>query len=330
MKNKYQISGSRYQVTGIGILMSYVLCLVSCVLFTACDYIANPLLPQSKIITNSVDTLVQNVLIEDYTGVACINCPTMATRAEELIAQYGKRVVFMEVNYGAFANPSSSGPPYNAWDAETTAGDAYGNIFVTPSGSYPNALVNRLHVPQALQNLGDSTLMGDTALSILTTKTGSTITTNTAVPGVYIKLATSFNTASSILMVTATVTFLKAYTGNYNLTVVLTQDSILAPQNDRPAPYLTNTFEHRFALRDNITASPWGDAIITGSAAANQVVSKIYTYTLKPAYQSPDSGKPPIPSNYKQSYVVAFVSDALTTSPTYYQVIQAQQKKIYP
>ncbi len=135
--------------------------------------------------------------------------------------------------------------------------------------------------------------------------------------------------ATSALNVTATVTFLKAYTGNYNLTVVLTQDSILGPQNDRPAPFLTSTFNHRFALRDNIS-SQWGDAIIIGGATANQVVTKTYAYTIPASYQSPDSSKPPIASNYKQSYVVAFVSDATTTSPTYYQVMQVQQKKIYP
>ena len=307
------------------------LSLASCLLFfTACDYVAAPLLPHSNVITNNnKDTLLQNVLIEDYTGAACINCPTMASRAEELIAQYGNRVIFMEVNYGGFANPSSSGPPYNTWDAETIVGDDYGNIFVTASGSYPNAMVNRLHFPQTLQNLGDSSTMGDTALSILTTKVGSSIITNTTVPGIYIRLNTSFNVATSALNVTATVTFLKAYIGNYNLTVVLTQDSILGPQNDRPAPFLTSTFNHRFALRDNIS-SPWGDAIIIGNASANQVVTKTYSYTLLPTYQSPDSNKPPILSNYKQSYVVAFVSDALSTSPTYYQVMQAQQKKIYP
>ncbi len=164
-------------------IFSLLFLVSSLLLFNSCDYVAAPLLPHSNTITNNnKDTLLQNVLIEDYTGAGCINCPTMATRAEELIAQYGNRVIFMEVNYGGFANPSSSGPPYNTWDAETTVGDAYGNTFVTASGSYPNAMVNRLHFPQTLQNLGDSSTMGDTALSILTTKIGGTITTNTAVP----------------------------------------------------------------------------------------------------------------------------------------------------
>jgi thiol-disulfide isomerase/thioredoxin len=316
------------------IMNKFISCLLlltsSLLVFTACDYIANPLLPQSHIVTNNnQDTLLQNILIEDYTGCGCEHCPSMATRAEELIAQYGNRVIFMEVNYGGYANPSSSGPPYNAWDAETTVGDAYGNLFVGNSASFPFAMVNRLHFPQTLQQLSDSSIMADTALNILTTNVGGAITTNTAVPGIYIRLSTSFNVATSALNVTATITFLKAYTGNYNLTVLLTQDSIWGPQNDLPTPFPSG-FWHRFALRDNLTASPWGDAIITGNAAANQVVTKTYSYTLKPSYQSPDSNKPPILSNYKQSYVVAFVSDGLSASPTYYQVMQVQQKKIYP
>ncbi len=308
--------------------ISYFLFLISSLLlFAACDYIAAPLLPRSNTVTNNnKDTLLQNILIEDYTGMACINCPTMASRAEELIAQYGNRVIFMEVNFGGFADPSQWASPYNVWDAETSVGDAYGTLFIG-GGAYPNAMVNRLHYPLA-HNLTDSSTMGDTALSVLTTKVGSTITTNTAVPGIYIRLSTSFNVATSALNITATTTFLKAYTGNYNLTVLLVQDSIQAPQNDKPAPVAN--YWHRFALRDNITASPWGDAIIIGSAATNQVVSKTYTYTLRASYQSPDNpSKPSIPSNYKQSYVVAFVSDGLSTSPTYYQIMQVQQKKIY-
>ncbi len=292
--------------------------------FTACDYVANPLLPQAKTTTGTgtvVSDTNQKVLIEDFTGMACINCPTMATRAEELIAQYGSRVFFMEVNYGGFANPTQNAAPYNVWDAETTVGDAYGNLFVTASGSYPNALVNRRHFPQTLQNIGDSLTLGDSVTNFLSQNSGK--------PGIYISLATSFNVGTSALTVTATATFLKAYTGNYNLTVVLMQDSIVAPQNDRPAP-ITN-FYHRFALRDNITTSPWGDAIIIGSAAANQSVTKTYAYTIPVSYQSPDNPtKPPIPSKYQQSYVVAYVYDALSTSPTWYQIMQVQQKKIYP
>ena len=172
--------------------------------------------------------------------------------------------------------------------------------------------------------------MGDTALAVIGLKTGTTYTPNLSKPGIYIDIIKSFNSATSVLTLTVNTFFLKAYTGNYNLTVVLTQDSILGPQNDLPAPYLTSTFEHRFALRDNITGSPWGDAIITGSAAVNQVVSKIYTYAIPANYQSPDSNKPPITSNPQQSYVVAFVYDALSTSPTWYQIMQVQQKKIYP
>ena len=138
--------------------ISSLLLLASCLLFfTTCDYIANPLLPQSHSSNGNNNIPVpdsvgyQNVLIEDYTGCGCEHCPSMATRSEELIAQYGNRVVFMEVNYGGFANPSSSGPPYNTWDAETTVADAYGNLFVGGSASFPFAMVNRLHFPQTLQ-----------------------------------------------------------------------------------------------------------------------------------------------------------------------------------
>ena len=298
----------------IGLFSLMLLCICSC------DYVATPLLPHKAPTAVTTDSVgFQNILVEDYTGMACINCPTMATRIEELMAQYGNRIIPMEVNYGSFADPTQWAAPYNTWDFRSTIGNTYGDLFVTASGSYPNGMVNRRHYPQGTQNIGDSLSLGLVVDSIMKQNTGQ--------PGVYIALKSSFNILTSVLSVTATTTFLSGYTGNYNLVLVLTQDSIQAPQNNRPSP--STNYQHRFALRDNITSSAWGDALVT-NPTVNQTFTKTYSYTIPASYQSPYSTRAPIPSNYKQSYVIAYLYDATTSSPTQYQVIQAQKKKIYP
>lgn len=293
--------------------------LVLVVFFSGCDYVINPLLPRTVIKTND-SIFYQNILVEDYNGMTCENCPSAASEVDTLISLYGSRIIPLSVNYGYYATPPLASP-YNGWDFTTAVGNDYGNLFITQSSSFPAGMINRLHVPQGLNNMGYAQ-WGDTVKNIINANTGPA--------PIKLVLTTAYNVSSRVLTTAATVTFLKAYSGNYNIVLLLTQDSINAPQN--VAGTLNSNYKHRFVLRDKITTSDWGDILVSGSATANQVfTTQTYSYTLNAGYpQSPGSGCSQIPCDYTKCSVVAYIYDAATSSSTHYQVMQAQQKKIYP
>lgn len=281
------------------------------VYFSACDYVANPYKTQQAVVT-STDTskVYKNVLVEDYTGITCGNCPGAADILDSMILKYGNRIVPMAVNAGSFAEPPLAPSQYNI-DFTCPTGEAYNTFFGVTSN--PNGMVNRKGYPQTnvqtdgnWDGLAYNIIQFDTAFVKLT-------------------LSTTFDTTSRNLSVTATSKFLKALQGKYSVVVLLTQDSIMAPQVRYGAPnnQIVN-YAHRYALRDAIN-STWGDTLVSNGSAINQTIAKTYNYTIKATYGTATSSHPPIPCNFKQCYVVAYVYSLAN-----YEVLQSMQKKIYP
>jgi hypothetical protein len=296
----------------IKLIKTASLIIISVVCFLACDYVSSPYKQQPGIVT-STDTskVYKNVLVEDYTGITCGNCPGAADVLDSMIKKYGSRIVPMAVNAGSFASPPLAPSQYNI-DFTSPTGDAYNTFFGISSN--PNGMVNRKGYP--LTNVQTDGAWDGLAYNIIQNDTA------------FIKLTlnTTFDTTSRNLSVTATSKFLKALSGKYYLVVLLTQDSIMAPQLKYGAPnsQIVN-YAHRYALRDAIN-STWGDSLVSNGAALNKIVIKTYNnYNIKATYGAATSSHGPIPCNFKQCYVVAYVYNGTT-----YEVLQSMQKKIYP
>lgn len=82
----------------------------------------------------------QAVLLEDYTGWMCVNCPSAAALLETMITTYGEDLVAMSVHAGSFANPSAAN---NNLDFRTTYGTQWNSEF--GFSAYPAGLVNRTY-----------------------------------------------------------------------------------------------------------------------------------------------------------------------------------------
>lgn len=77
------------------------------------------------------------VLLEDYTGVKCNNCPAAGEIALQLQQQYGHQLIVLGVHpKGALQNPGGGFP-----DFRTDDGNEWNNAFNI--AAYPNGLVNR-------------------------------------------------------------------------------------------------------------------------------------------------------------------------------------------
>lgn len=81
----------------------------------------------------------QAVLLEDYTGWKCVNCPAAAALINDLTTKYGEKLVAMSVHAGSFAKPGASN--HNV-DFRTSYGDTWNTEFGI--SAYPSGLINRV------------------------------------------------------------------------------------------------------------------------------------------------------------------------------------------
>ena len=107
----------------------------------ACDVIEEPYKKDNSGIgggseNENPDAVVKNVLLEDYTGVKCVNCPNAAVIANQLQEQYGHRLVVLAVHAGEYSNPFGGYPNFT-----TEEGSEWLSTFGI--SSYPKGTVNR-------------------------------------------------------------------------------------------------------------------------------------------------------------------------------------------
>ena len=74
--------------------------------FSACDQTDPPYLADNET-EFVIDTNKKKVLIEDFTGYTCGNCPNAGVIAHDLEHLYKERVIGIEVHVGSFAVPKA-------------------------------------------------------------------------------------------------------------------------------------------------------------------------------------------------------------------------------
>jgi hypothetical protein len=92
---------------------------------------------------------LRNVVLEEYTGLNCVNCPQGHLLAENVAKKFPGRVSIINIHQGHYAIPKSGDP-----DFRTKWGDDLANLFSV--NSYPSATINRMkYNGNALINRGD-------------------------------------------------------------------------------------------------------------------------------------------------------------------------------
>jgi len=227
------------------------------------------------------------VLIEDYTGHGCVNCPGAAVTAEELQGVYGTQVVIMSVHAGFFATPDYGGNPLFADNFTTEAGDTWDAYFGISDAGNPNGMINRIPT-------GGNYILGPgswpTAVSDLVNQPAyATLDINT-----------EYNAASRELHIETKTNFINEVLGDFMITVCITEDSVVAAQanNDQtigPVPIDTN-YVNNHMLRGAVNGA-WGERLSDSDIVTGFDYINNYTITLDPAWVA------------KHCHVVAFVAD---------------------
>ncbi len=206
----------------------------------------------------------QNVLIEDYTGHTCVNCPSAAQTAHEIKELCEERVVIIAVHAGYFAEPKPSGD--FTYDFRTEAGNEWNDFFGIISN--PNGVVNRMNED------GNYILSPGQWAEVSTELLGQNSPVN-------IEIENEFDNNTLTTKVTAD--FIDDVDGNYSLIVCITEDNIVKPQknNDHTigdVPEIID-YEHMHVLRAAINGA-WGQSFVSGSISNGETVSKTYAQSF--------------------------------------------------
>jgi hypothetical protein len=231
----------------------------------SCDEIKNPLKPNTgKCGDDSQPVPIRKILVEDYTGHTCGNCPRAAEQISYLQKNYCDYIVPVAVHVGSFANPTTQFPD----DFRTPVGTELDQFFGISSTGLPQGMVNRTpYNSNKVLVYADWTAAVDVLLA--------------TPPQMYITLQNNFNTGDSIVTISVRTDILKDISDNLSLSVYLTEDSIISPQKDYslPSPSIVTNYVHKHMLRTTANGT-WGDQISEEPVKFGATIEKTYSVKI--------------------------------------------------
>ena len=207
-------------------------------------------------------TQQRQVLIEEFTGVRCVNCPAGSEAIENLLDAYGDQLVAISSHSGFFAPPLSE----SQFDFRTTEGDNLSSFLGEPIG-YPTAVVNR--------KLFD----GEASLQLLgQTKWAGYIADEAELPPVLeLQINREFENVTRKLTATVTITPLENIEEeDIRLTVMITESDIIDAQITPTGTIID--YSHKHVLRGSVTN--YNGMILSEPLNAGSDVVKEFTYTF--------------------------------------------------
>jgi len=233
--------------------------------FAACEEIGPDIKPPSVdtvIPTDTMTTTLRNILIEEFTGVQCVNCPDGAQAIENFINTYGERIVAVSIHSGFFSNPLNE----SQYDLSTDEGEQI-EAFVGPVLGYPSAAINRKSFGTSSNIHGSGTWAGHIAAELETE------------PQVGINISNTYDDASRNLSVDVEVPFLVSLAGELRLSVLITENDIVDAQKDQTGLIEDYTHKHVFrVMLTDVQGMP-----IQAQTVENSI-NETFNFTLPPEW----------------------------------------------
>jgi hypothetical protein len=263
---------------------------------TSCDKLSSP---YYTVKGGGGDTtkIVRKILLEDYTGHKCTNCPAASITAHTLETSYSPQVIVMAVHAGYFALPGTG--PYTA-NYSTPVGETWFSDFAIPGS--PSGMIDRKMFGGKRDLTPD--LWADSLATLVDIP-----------PDAWITITNTYNPSTRVLNTTLGTKFLSHFDQTFNLSVCIVEDSIIGAQKNKDAWVgpVPDIFDYVFMdmLRGTLNGN-YGDELAS-ETDTSLVYTKTYSMTLDTAWVA------------KNCSVLAFVFDAGTN-----EILQAEKKKIIP
>ena len=243
-------------------LRIFILTIMAAGLFFGCDKIEEPyLINKGPVGSGGGEAGKRVILVEEFTGHRCTNCPEAAIELANLKAQYGEQLLTIAVHAGFFAWPLGSEFPA---DYQTEAGTAINDFFGVQSN--PSGMVSRIDFEgsrilgkdewqPAIESLLDQDALAD------------------------ISIETTYDESTRKADISVEMEVLDPEDADYLFCLVVIEDDIVSPQsNNNPDVGDTPTihdWHHKHVFRGDVNGT-WGEAIDASSGAT----TKNYSFTL--------------------------------------------------
>ncbi|MBI9037575.1 MAG: Omp28-related outer membrane protein [Bacteroidales bacterium] len=238
----------------------------------------------------------QVVLLEEFTGHTCSNCPEGTLFAHDLKEQYKEKLILISIHAGSYAIPIPDEPGFEI-DLRTETGNLLLSDFNI--NSWPIALINRA------EHKGFP-LMQQFLPPVLDTMI-------TSQPVIGMQLLTEYDDSERKLCIHIKNKYLKDLSNSLMLSVYITEDSIKGAQkNDNPdiGPDVLYPYWHMHVLRGSYE-NPWGFSVPGSPYKKDATHITTYKYILNENWKA------------KNCHVVAFIYDADTKV-----ILQAVETKV--
>jgi Outer membrane protein Omp28 len=250
------------------------------------------------------DSVNKVVLLEDYTGHTCSNCPVAHDKAQELYLKYPCRLVIASIHCSSFATPFPPQAPKYTYDFRTTTGTELDNFFGCSGQGLPAGLVNRFRTTVNNAPL----VFGDWENAILNEFKKKSV--------IKIEAKAQLDAGNNAIAVDTKIKYLQTVTDSLNLSVYVLEDSIYAWQTDKNAtPSVDVLYYHRHVFRKAATAT-FGDVISNTAKARKDSLVKTFSIPLDVKW------------NTKKLSIVAFVSRKSSNPILDHKILQAKEVKV--
>jgi len=259
--------------------------------FAACEEVGPDIKPPTVDTVIPMDTAtatLRHILIEEFTGVQCVNCPDGAKAIENFINIYGERIVAVSIHAGFFANPLNE----SQYDFSTDEGEQIED-FVGPVLAYPSAAINRKRFGTSSYIHKASTWAGHIAAELETE------------PQVGLNINNTYDSTSRNLSVDIEIPFLVSLSGELRLSVLITENDIIDAQKDQTG--LIEDYTHRHVFREMLTDV---QGMLIQAENIGNSINETFNFPLPPEW------------NDTKCKVVAFVHQA----PPDFEILQAEEK----
>lgn len=243
--------------------------LITALSFWACDKVDDPYVHVDKKIDdigeakfndtvyNDSSHTTRRILIEDFTGHQCPNCPEAAEIANDLMKAFPNDVVSVAVHAGSFARTDPSKGFVK--DFTTQTGEKLRVRFQI--GMFPNGLVNRIQFNNSFQV---SYVQWSNVVNIYLADAAY------MAKRFQVNLTNIYNTESRVLRILPEVRALDNFTGNFHLVAFIAENDIIAPQIDnRKSPATVMDYRHMHVLRVGLPQDGDGKLIFANPKAGD-------------------------------------------------------------
>ena len=234
-------------------MKKYLALLSTILIITSCDVEEGPFITDFDSYVNPD----KKVLIEDFTGHTCPNCPAAARELEAIHAIYGDQIIGMALHVTTgFAAPHTGSGKYE-YDFRTKWGTEWDDFFDISNSGLPRGMINRIGVNSETHKLGKDEWASAVALELKKDIDFK------------IHISSDENEVTIISEVISNVS------SDYNLVVCLTESHIINWQKDGQENI--EDYEHNHVLRTVLVEESLSSA---SNLIIGQQIEKIIAFDL--------------------------------------------------